>query len=894
MTRQPTRTGTVLRALSSGHERALVVVLTAACLAWMFADVMLPRFNEFPLAMLLCVSLLDGASTVLLIFARRRHVEPSTVILTMVCGIATLFAFTNIASYPIGENLSILTARTLQSRTWLMLFEQAFIAAGCGAYGAACLRRHDGPPGKRFTLATWAAGALAYGVAAAIAYGFGDRLPAIIDDTKVLPAISAIGVPVCAAAVAAAALCWRVRRPAPLDRAVALTALTAALSVLLLTISDYRFSLSWYVSRALYIVEASFVLIATVRALLESDEHLQRTENALAETVISSAQRAARIRALWQIATSEGLSDAEHTNATLQIASRHVRFGLPICVCLARLEEGGGVVEAIAIDGEDGVPEWSGAAIALGDRIPLGALAEGLGGSIRTVRWNDLESEHAPLTEALGWRSALGVPLRIGATTYVLTFAASESSRQPFADDDVAFAEVVAAHLTNRFYQKDQLSRIRYQMEHDALTGLKNRTEFRKAVRLAAARNEPFAIAFLDLDRFRDINESEGYLIGDEILVEVGATLEAVDGRDLVARLSGDDFAVVLPGIGSRVDFATRIQLYAQAFHKPFHTGDRDGSRFLPVSCSIGCAEFPTDATDADGLMQLADVALDSAKARGGGATIAYTPSLATAVRERQLARTEMVEGFASDRFFIEYQPTFELNTRMLTGGEALIRWHHPTRGRLMPEEFLPVAERNGLMELLTRRVLGRVIADFRDVELPNGFRCYINLPARLLDDASFVLELEQQLQCVPQLTDHLGIEITETDAMQNIERSIQTLQTIRNLGLRVAIDDFGTGYSSMAYLKRLPIDVIKIDRSFITDLPCDAKDAALAEMFLLLSTQFGLISVAEGIETESQAIWLRDHGCMLGQGYLVARPLPRNEFLAAIDASERRLKVLT
>lgn len=887
MSHQPAGVGAVLRARFGGHEWVIFMLVVVSAMAWMCADVMLPRFNELPLAILLCVSFLDAATAVLFVCTRRRQMRRPTIVLTVLFGIAALFAFTNTASYPIGENLSILTARSLQSRTWLSLFQHAFLVAGCAAYALASLGRRDDLPPKHFALAAWTAGTVIFASAATIAYGFGDRLPVVINDTQVLPAISAIGVPIFITGALATVFCWKVGRSNPLDRAVAATAAAAALSVLLLTVSDYRFSVSWYVSRILYIVESSFVLIATVRTLVESEKHLHRTENALAEATSSSAQRAARIRALWQIATSDGLSDADHAIATLQIASRHIRSGAPICVCLVRLGEDVGVAEAVAIGDGGENAAWKGRTIVAGDRITLGALAARLGGCGRSVLLNDLESEDPLLYESLGWRSALGVPLRFGSTTYVLAFASTDRMPdQPFAEDDVAFAEVVAAHLTNRFYQKDQLTRIRYQMEHDALTGLKNRTEFRKAVRTAAAHREPFGIAFLDLDRFRDINESEGYLIGDEILVEVAATLGSIDNRDLVARLSGDDFAVVLPNISSSADFAARVRRYTQAFHKPFHTGDREGSRFLPVSCSIGCAEFPKDAIDADALMQLADVALDTAKARGNGATIAYTTSLAAAARERQLARTEMLESFAGNRFFVEYQPTFKLSTRALAGAEALIRWDHPTRGRLEAGDFISGAERNGLMEMLTRRMLAKVIADLHGVELPEGFRCYINLPARLLDDASFVLELEQQLKSVPHLNSHLGIEITETDMMQNIEQSAHSLQMVRSLGLRVAIDDFGTGYSSMAYLKRLPVDVIKIDRSFITELPNDAKDAALTQMFLLLAAQFGLTSIAEGIETEAQAAWLRDHGCLLGQGFLVARSLPRDGLLAALEAS--------
>jgi EAL domain-containing protein (putative c-di-GMP-specific phosphodiesterase class I) len=233
----------------------------------------------------------------------------------------------------------------------------------------------------------------------------------------------------------------------------------------------------------------------------------------------------------------------------------------------------------------------------------------------------------------------------------------------------------------------------------------------------------------------------------------------------------------------------------------------------------------------------------------------------------------ELAEAIASDQLVLAYQPTFDLATRAIVGAEALVRWDHPVRGRLPPSEFIELAERNGLIGDLSTWVCGRAARDLMSVSaFPPGFRVYINVAAQLLHDIPFISIMQDALQSTPRLADRLGIEVTETAAMQNVDFSMNTLDLFRSWGLTVAIDDFGTGYSSLSYLKHLTVDVVKIDRSFIMGLPGDERDCAITQMLLHMTERFGYASLAEGIETEGQLEWLLEHGCKFGQGYLIAK----------------------
>ena len=507
-----------------------------------------------------------------------------------------------------------------------------------------------------------------------------------------------------------------------------------------------------------------------------------------------------------------------------------------------------------------------------------------------TLAWSNLDflDGRKMIFEKHDVRSFVGTPLMIGRQTYFVGFLSTETTeREPFAEDDIAFVDVVAAFIANRFNQQKQFERIKFQVEHDALTGLVNRVQFRKAVRDEIDSGTPFAVAFVDLDGFRHVNEREGNQIGDEVLVEVAATLASVSNNDLVARMSADEFGVLLRGVADGTAARASLIEYAELFNNPFHTGDRNGTQMLGIGASIGAACYPSDGASAEALMRRADVALDVAKAAGGSTTTVFDAPMEAILKESHLRVVELADAIVQNQFLLAYQPTFDLSTRRITGAEALIRWDHPERGRLQPGEFITFAERNGMIGALSRWVFRQAARDISSIaSLPPHFRVYINLAAQMLDDIPFIAELRTALDADPRLVEHLGIEVTETAAMQNVERSMNTIDLFRGWGLTVAIDDFGTGYSSLSYLKALTVDVIKIDRSFVMGLPANERDGAITDMLLRITDQFGFATLAEGIETEEQAAWLLEHGCRYGQGYLVAKPFSFNDLLARLEAS--------
>jgi diguanylate cyclase (GGDEF)-like protein len=489
----------------------------------------------------------------------------------------------------------------------------------------------------------------------------------------------------------------------------------------------------------------------------------------------------------------------------------------------------------------------------------------------------------------LGWRSIISAPLQIGRTAYFITFASPQTmTAEPYGEDDIAYVDVVSSFFGHRFAQQQQFERIQFQMEHDALTGLLNRVQFRKAVRAEITGGTPFAIAVIDLDGFRYINEAEGHLIADELLVEVASTLRSINEGNLVARLGADEFVVLLRGVDAN-SAREALMPYALCFRSPFHTGDRDGTRTLMIGASIGSAHYPDHGANVEDVMRSAQAAMGIAKERGGSATITFNHALESRLEHARIRTVELADAIAHDQLALTYQPTFDLATREIIGAEALVRWDHPERGRLSPAEFVPLAERSRLIGPLSRWVLRRLIRDLSSWRgLPAQFRCYMNLAPQQLGDVEFIAEMEDMLGAVSELRRHIGIEITETAVMHNVEQSMQTIDLFRDWGLRVAIDDFGTGYSSLSYLKRLPIDMIKIDRSFVSGLPGDEKDTALVDMLLKMSEGFGLTTLAEGIETEAQAAWLLAHGCRYGQGYLVDQPLAFDHLIERVATTAR------
>jgi len=430
--------------------------------------------------------------------------------------------------------------------------------------------------------------------------------------------------------------------------------------------------------------------------------------------------------------------------------------------------------------------------------------------------------------------------------------------------------------------------RIYHLAHHDALTGLPNRFSLhdRLSQAIVSARRETrlLAVMFLDLDHFKAINDSLGHPVGDRLLVDVAHRLRTcVRESDVVARLGGDEFVVVMtdigePAIGVISAMATKI------LHRLSEAHIIDG-RDLHATPSIGIAVFPSDGDDADTLMKNADVAMYHAKSRGRRNSQFFAASMNEAAAERVELESSLRQAIDGDEMLLHFQPQIDAISGRVVGVEALVRWQHPGRGMIPPGKFIPLAEETGLIEPLGRWVLGaacRQLWRFGQ-QGRRGVRMGVNLSARQLREGDLVEHVRDLLASYRLEPCDLELEITESTAMENADATIGILRRLRELGVALAIDDFGTGYSSLAYLKLLPIQRLKLDRSFVRDIETDHNDAIICSATIALANSLGLEVVAEGVETEPQLTYLKYLGCDIIQGYYFSKPLAEgalNEFL--------------
>jgi diguanylate cyclase (GGDEF)-like protein len=425
-----------------------------------------------------------------------------------------------------------------------------------------------------------------------------------------------------------------------------------------------------------------------------------------------------------------------------------------------------------------------------------------------------------------------------------------------------------------------------YQAQHDALTGLPNRQFFTERITEVLASGGKAAVFILDLDRFKEVNDTLGHQYGDELLKQVAArtsTMVRAGSGDIVARLSGDEFAVLLPGATekSAVEIAERL---LGMLHQTFNLGDVS----VDVEASLGIAIAPVHADTATALMRCADVALYSAKDAKTGAVL-YRPTMHTEDTSRLLMLGDLRRALdTSDQLQLYYQPKVGLGTGELDGVEALVRWQHPTRGMINPGDFIPMAETTGLITRLTLHVLRLAVVQAR-TWLDDGLTVPIavNLSPRCLLDPHLVGHVTGLLDEYKLPSALLRLEVTETAVMANPALATATLTELHDLGIRLSIDDYGTGYSSMAYLKSLPVDELKVDRTFVLDMDRDQEDAVLVRGAIELGHNLGMTVVAEGVEGAAHVDALRALGCDIAQGYHYARPMPAADLKQWIAAQQ-------
>lgn len=517
-----------------------------------------------------------------------------------------------------------------------------------------------------------------------------------------------------------------------------------------------------------------------------------------------------------------------------------------------------------------------GCAFARGEDLPGRVWASKQPGWLRDMG-QDAGVPRALQAREAGLCSAVGIPvLSDDAVIAVLEFFV----REPREEDTrlMRSLSAVASQLSTIIQRKRAEERLHYLAHYDDLTGLPNRVLFTDRLTQtmfeANRHGRLVGVAFLDLDRFKTINDSLGHEVGDLLLKGVAERLgRCVREGDTVARLAGDEFTLVLADMGHMDHAVHMAQKVLGSLSQPFHIAGHE----LFTSASLGMTLYPSDDMSVDGLLRNADIAMYRAKDQGGNSYHFYSADMTTKARERLSLENAMRRALEREEFVLHYQPIVSLREATTVAVEALVRWNHPQRGLMSPSEFIPLAEETGLIVQLGEWVLRRAIHDgvrLARVGVPE-LRVAVNLSALQFRQQEIARSLQQMLVAAGAQPSQLQIEITESILMQNLEATANALRALSDMGVELSLDDFGTGYSSLSYLKRFPIDVLKIDRSFVRDIPGDADDSAIASAIISMAHALGIRVVAEGVESRDQLEFLRRRDCDRMQGYYFSKPLP-------------------
>ena len=446
------------------------------------------------------------------------------------------------------------------------------------------------------------------------------------------------------------------------------------------------------------------------------------------------------------------------------------------------------------------------------------------------------------------------------------------------AGRDITKLKKIQTDLENSLKTLDeQKKELEHQANHDALTGLPNRTLFidrlEQSMRLADRCDKKVALLFIDLDHFKEINDSLGHDIGDKLLIEFSNRMKNETRKsDTIARLGGDEFCIILNNI-TDINFVTNFILDVLKVTRKVFIID---GRKLHVRISVGVSIYPDDGTSANILFKNADAAMYKAKDSGRNTYAFYDEAMTKRALERVFLETELRKALVEDELVVYFQPQMDAKKNRLVGMEALVRWQHPTMGLVQPGKFIPIAELTDLIVELDRIVIKKSLLQFKEW-IRDGFnpgKLAINLAIKQLESDDFFDFFENILNKESYNYKDIELEVTESQIMNNPEKSIIILQRLTELGISIAIDDFGTGYSSLAYLKKLPIKKLKIDKSFIDNLPDSPEDVAISKTIISLCKGLGLKAIAEGVETKAQKEFLVENGCRFIQGYLYSKPL--------------------
>jgi len=465
---------------------------------------------------------------------------------------------------------------------------------------------------------------------------------------------------------------------------------------------------------------------------------------------------------------------------------------------------------------------------------------------------------------------------------YILTISSVKNKSEQVTRFVGVFADITTMKKTEALL--DHLA------HHDPLTNLPNRLLFKdRLIRsLADAKRNTcvIAVVFLDLDHFKNINDTLGHGVGDLLLSEIAQRMEKhIRIGDTVGRFGGDEFCLVFDGLNSTVDTIPLIEKLSLIFADSFTINEH----VLHMTASMGIAVYPYNSNDPDALLSFADAAMYEAKDAGRNTYRFYSKTMTEQALEYSFVQSAIHDALEQSQFFLTYQPQVDLDTESLTGLEVLARWLHPERGLIPPNIFIPVAERSGLIRDLGAWVLRTACSQGR-VWIDQGRefgRMYVNVAGQQIHDSGFLHMVRDSLTETGFPANRLGLEVTEGFVMKATENAVEILLELRSMGIEIAIDDFGTGYSSLSYLKTLPIDKLKIDQSFMQDIPADSNNMAIAEAVIAMGKAMNMKVIAEGVEDDVQAEFLRSKGCQEVQGYLYSRPLSATKLESWMDNVE-------
>lgn len=456
--------------------------------------------------------------------------------------------------------------------------------------------------------------------------------------------------------------------------------------------------------------------------------------------------------------------------------------------------------------------------------------------------------------------------------------------------DEEGKALRIAGSMTDITDRKEVEEKLAHDAMHDSLTGLPNRKRLmarlnRTLERLRKSTDYSFAVYFIDLDRFKIINDTLGHQAGDELLLKITEKLElVVRPNDMVARLGGDEFVILVEDVKTEKQISSVAERILKSLREPMMIAGQKVYSGASIGIVLGCAEYER----ADDLLRDADLAMYRAKSKGKGRYEIFDAKVHSGTLTLLQLEIDLRRAIENNEFILNYQPVVSLNSEEISGFEALVRWQHPIRGIVPPNDFIPIAEETGLILPIGRWVLREACLQLHrwQQQFPDtkDLVMNVNLSARELEQKDLISQIRKVLKETKIDPHCLKLEITESVIMKNAEQAIKTVKDLRDMGIRVSIDDFGTGYSSLSYLHRFPIDTLKVDRSFINRIGAEGEHSEIIQTIIKLAANLGMDVVAEGVESEEQLNFLKDMNCEFGQGYYYSKPLDSNAAFALVE----------